>query len=260
MRPFDGQPEKSPYPTALGGIDTFTVRELRSQLNVAALEPPGMSGYRATVVVEDPAVCPVADASAQTTAPIDSVVQAQPTPDGRVVEQFTVQSTGSTDSVVGEDRSETAIEPVQTTDRETVYRFDRERTVDCPCELVERTGTPVSSVRARDGALLLTIVIPDLEAVTTIVETLRDQFDGVALEELTANDEQMTTDPIVVDRARLTDRQREVVETAYEMGYFEYPKRANATDVAAELDVARSTFTEHVAAAQTKLLTSLLQK
>jgi predicted DNA binding protein len=42
------------------------------------------------------------------------------------------------------------------------------------------------------------------------------------------------------------------------MGYFAYPKRANAEAVAAELDIDSSTFAEHIAAAQDKLLTAVL--
>ena len=49
-----------------------------------------------------------------------------------------------------------------------------------------------------------------------------------------------------------------MVETAHEMGYFEYPRGANAEEVAAELDVHPSTLAEHLAAAQAKLLDQLL--
>ncbi|MEF8887534.1 MAG: helix-turn-helix domain-containing protein, partial [Haloarculaceae archaeon] len=55
------------------------------------------------------------------------------------------------------------------------------------------------------------------------------------------------------------DRQREVVETAYEMGYFEYPRESNATEVATALDIQPSTFTEHLTAAQGKLLGELVE-
>ncbi len=61
-----------------------------------------------------------------------------------------------------------------------------------------------------------------------------------------------------MDRGRLTARQREVLETAFEMGYFERPRRANATEVAAELGIGPSTFREHVSAAETKLLEDVL--
>jgi predicted DNA binding protein len=38
------------------------------------------------------------------------------------------------------------------------------------------------------------------------------------------------------------------------MGYFERPECANATEVAAELDINRATFAEHLSAAHRKLL------
>jgi len=43
------------------------------------------------------------------------------------------------------------------------------------------------------------------------------------------------------------------------MGYFERPKRANATEIAADLGIAQSTFTEHLMAAQRKLLRDVLE-
>jgi predicted DNA binding protein len=49
-----------------------------------------------------------------------------------------------------------------------------------------------------------------------------------------------------------------VLETAHEMGYFERPRRANGTEVAAALDIDPSTFSEHLAAAQRKLLRDVL--
>jgi hypothetical protein len=42
------------------------------------------------------------------------------------------------------------------------------------------------------------------------------------------------------------------------MGYFEHPRTANAGEVADELDISRSTFAEHLAAAQSKLLDAVL--
>ena len=62
-----------------------------------------------------------------------------------------------------------------------------------------------------------------------------------------------------VNRGKLTDRQREVLQTAYKMGYFERPKRANATEIAAELDISQSTFTEHLVTAQRKILEDVLE-
>lgn len=219
-----------------------------------------MTGFRATVVVHDPKDCPVATVSAGADEPIDSVsrTRAGGATGETVVEEFGVP----TETAVEDAEQEAGVEltSVQANDREEVYRFERESTGDCACEIVEETGTPISSVRAQDGSLLLSFRTLELEEIAEIVDDLRGRFDGVLVEDLTQEHEDDSSDPVIVDRDVLTSRQREILETAYEMGYFEYPKGANATDVAEELGVARSTFTEHIAAAQTKLMTAIIEK
>ncbi len=54
--------------------------------------------------------------------------------------------------------------------------------------------------------------------------------------------------------ARLTDRQREVVETAVDLGYYDVPRTAGQADVAAELDCAPSTVAEHLRKAEARVL------
>ena len=54
--------------------------------------------------------------------------------------------------------------------------------------------------------------------------------------------------------AALTDRQREVLRTAYRRGYFEVPRAASAEDIAAELDIGPSTVVEHLRRAERNLL------
>lgn len=52
----------------------------------------------------------------------------------------------------------------------------------------------------------------------------------------------------------LTDRQREVIQTAYDRGYYEVPREATTGDIAAELDVDPSTIAEHLQRAERNLL------
>jgi hypothetical protein len=52
----------------------------------------------------------------------------------------------------------------------------------------------------------------------------------------------------------LTDRQRKVLTTAYDMGYYEVPREVTTDDVAANLDVDSSTVTEHLQRAERNLL------
>lgn len=56
----------------------------------------------------------------------------------------------------------------------------------------------------------------------------------------------------------ITARQRDILETAHDLGYFALPREAAASDVAAELDLDPSTVTEHLRRAERNLVTELL--
>ncbi|AGB17556.1 putative DNA binding protein [Halovivax ruber XH-70] len=232
-----------------------------------------MTGYQATIVVDDPGGCPVAVAADELDAPVDSISRSSTRDAETVVEEFTVQDpdgslagTGETDTPGNPESDEhtrerghdVSLQTVAATDSERTYRFERDWSTSCVCEVVEHGGNPVSSLRARDGALHVTVNAPDVDALSETITDLNAQFGGVSLQELTESDGSGGSDPVLVDRARLTDRQRQVVETAHEMGYFEYPKGANAGEVAEELLISGSTFAEHLAAAQSKLLRAIL--
>lgn len=53
---------------------------------------------------------------------------------------------------------------------------------------------------------------------------------------------------------QLTDRQQEVVQRAFEMGYYEVPREVSTSDVAAALEVDPSTVAEHLQRAERNLL------
>lgn len=56
----------------------------------------------------------------------------------------------------------------------------------------------------------------------------------------------------------LTDRQREVLRTAFNMGYYEVPREVSTAEVAAELDLDPSTVAEHIQRAERNVFTQLL--
>lgn len=58
--------------------------------------------------------------------------------------------------------------------------------------------------------------------------------------------------------SELTDRQREVLEMAFEAGYYEVPRQASADEIATRLDVDASTVAEHLQRAERNLLTQHL--
>lgn len=56
----------------------------------------------------------------------------------------------------------------------------------------------------------------------------------------------------------LTERQREILETAYESGYFDVPRRVSTADLADEMDLDPSTVAEHLQRAERNLISNLL--
>jgi predicted DNA binding protein len=58
----------------------------------------------------------------------------------------------------------------------------------------------------------------------------------------------------------LTDRQREALVTAYEMGYFDVPRGASLDEIAAALDISASSLSERLRRAQTHLVEEIADK
>lgn len=204
-------------------------------------------GILATVAVREPNCCPVAPLS--TSGRVRSVSQGRPV-DGTVTVDVTAEA-----SVTGED---VPGEAVFSYDSETVHRVERQVDQDCPCERVETYGCPIRDVRGENGTIELSFISQTLDDLRTVVADLREHEADVTVLSLRRSDGAGShSEPVFVDKARFTARQREVLRTAHRLGYFERPKGANAAEVATALDVAPSTFSEHLAAAQTKLMGAL---
>ncbi|WP_181686926.1 helix-turn-helix domain-containing protein [Halorhabdus salina] len=60
--------------------------------------------------------------------------------------------------------------------------------------------------------------------------------------------------------AALSDRQREALETAFALGYYESPRRATHEDIAAELECAPATASSHLQKAESKLVGAVLDE
>ena len=141
----------------------------------------------------------------------------------------------------------------------SMYRFTRERGRGCPCEAVEQFDCPIVDLHTRDGSLFLVFHAPDMDVLQEVILTLQGKYPDIDVRRLLRSEHDPPEDNLVfLDRSRLTERQREVLETAHTMGYFEHPKGANAGEVADALNITTSTYTEHLSAAQSKLLDAIL--
>jgi predicted DNA binding protein len=228
-----------------------------------------VSGIRAEITVDSPPDCPAATAAEATEGTADSITKSVPAdPEEPVTEEFVLEGDRSLETAdargdEGETR-ESDVDPdefqeVFSYGSERVYRFERSQERTCFCECIEAFGCPVRDVHSRGGSLTVSFHAPDVDTLRSVVARLDQRWSGVSVRRLVRSDaDRDGSDLVLVDRSELTERQREVLETAHEMGYFEYPKRANAGDVAEELGVDDSTFVEHLSAAQGKLLSAIL--
>ena len=213
------------------------------------------TGIRVEIRVEDPERCPIAGLSTEVDQPITTISWSGVGETQTVVEEFTTKP----DQLPGEYEG---VETVFETDQYARHRFSR-NDEGCACQQIERLGSPVESVRAVNGGLTLSFYVLDTEGVHQIITKLREEFDNVKIRRLHRvggpDNEVVEGDDLVwVDRESLTDRQREVLETAHEMGYFDYPRESNATEVADSIGIGPSTFSEHLAVAQSKVLDAVL--
>ncbi|WP_049926469.1 helix-turn-helix domain-containing protein [Halopiger goleimassiliensis] len=214
------------------------------------------SGIRAEVKIEDPPDCVVTGAAVEASGTVQSVSKStNPDAPERVTEEFMLEAESYPDGF------DLDPEPTElfSYGSSSVYRFERELGRGCPCEVIEGFDCPVTNVRARGASLHLTFHAPDMEGLQSIIGALTAEYDLDVKRLLQSQQEHDERNLVFVDRSQLTDRQLEVLETAHRMGYFEHPKRANAGEVAAELGITGTTFTEHLAAAQTKLLDAILE-
>lgn len=210
-----------------------------------------MSGLRVEVGIDDTGTCPVAGLTVDSNATARDIAWTDS--DDGVIEQFAI------DHPVGSANQD--FQQVFTYESTEVYEFTRDHGA-CPCQQIVDTGQPIADARAENGTLIVTLHLADEAALSSLLPKLRERFDDVSIRTITrvTQDADQHTDAVWIDRGQLTDRQREVLATAYDMGYFEYPRQANATDVAEALDICPSTLTEHLAAAQSKLLGDLFEQ
>jgi hypothetical protein len=209
------------------------------------------TGIRAELSFEDGTSCRVARLTGEAGVDTESISRSVAPETGRVTEEFVVEGNG--------DLADPEVEQVFSYGDRSIYRFTRDQDKACPCETVEQFGSPVVDVHTDDGVLQLAVHVEDMDELQAVVGDVRTRFPDVSIDRLVRSQpDGDTTDLVLVNRGELTPRQREVIETAHRLGYFQHPKGANAGEVAEELGITTSTFTEHLAAAQSKLLSAIL--
>lgn len=165
-----------------------------------------------------------------------------------------VTATGATPEEISDGARTTdgAADIVTENEDTLLVRFETDSLL--PFDVAEHGGIVRDAV-AEHGEARFTVEFPQSVDIRTTVDALRqraDSFDLVAQHE---RERPSTTGAEFRSdlEDRLTERQHEVLETAFLAGFFDQPRRSSGEDVADTFDISASTFHEHVRTAERKL-------
>nr|WP_193570791.1 helix-turn-helix domain-containing protein [Halorubellus sp. JP-L1] len=161
-----------------------------------------------------------------------------------------------------------AAESVDSVDASLIREYDDGGLVEfvvsagCPAVALAEHGALPRDVRGVEGIGHILAEIPPAYDSADVVERFLSEHPTA---DLTAKRETDAVTPIftrsVLDELLdecLTDRQQEVLRTAFEMGYYEWPRQTTGKAVAERLGISSATFSEHIHAAERKLLGALI--
>lgn len=112
------------------------------------------------------------------------------------------------------------------------------------CSMVGSEAFLVDSNMNKDGKIVWRLLAIDKEAIRVIIADLENHRYHVELMKLTSVD---------VDEL-MTSRQEDILQIAFERGYFDYPKKISLRDLAAMFDISISTLSEMLRKGQRKIM------
>lgn len=117
-------------------------------------------------------------------------------------------------------------------------------------------GLRILDATHADGSWRFRVHAPDKHRLATFHRYCRQEDVDCRLEKVYSMEAEQSISGSSGGDFQLTDRQREVAQTATEMGYFE-PGGASAEEVAAQLEIAPSTLSTHLRTITAKVFTRL---
>jgi len=121
-------------------------------------------------------------------------------------------------------------------------------------------GAVFREATANPTTTTLVIDIPDSIDVRTITHLVRETFSTVELRTKQTLDQTAAHDLYSRFLDKLTERQLEVIQTAYYSGYFESPRESTGENVAATLGISPPAFYTHARTVQRKLFATLFEE
>ncbi|WP_435346657.1 bacterio-opsin activator domain-containing protein [Haloarchaeobius sp. HRN-SO-5] len=127
---------------------------------------------------------------------------------------------------------------------------------------VTQAGAAIQALTATPAETRLDVELPRPANVRGFVESLQETYPDAELVTTHTYDRPLTSRRTFMASLgdRLTDRQLEVLETAYRNGYFEWPRTRTGEEIASLLDITQPTFNNHLRVAERKLFSLLFDE
>ncbi|MFU8867447.1 bacterio-opsin activator domain-containing protein [Natronococcus sp.] len=179
--------------------------------------------------------------------------------DGLIRGLFTVEGTSVERVLELASRAPEVTETSLVTERDDARLFACTFTRDSIVSQLLEYGAAVRSMEGDPDGISVVAELPGDADVRRVVDAISASFPGAKLLRRRHADRRPRTrfEFLAEVERRLTDRQWEVLRTAYASGYYETPRESSGAEVAAVLGIAQPTFNHHLHAAQRKLLTVL---
>ena len=199
--------------------------------------------------------CPLVEATREHDVVVDEHVPALRA-DGTPMVHFDVE--GDVEAMAASFEDHEAVSDLQVTGTSGVGTCRASLEGGCLLAPLIDAGFNPHEIRLVDGVERLWGSVPSRDALADVIAAAREHG-SVRLERATTMSEAPAAGGMPRDSpdARLTKRQREALLAATELGYFEIPRRTNATEVADELGISKSAFLDRLKRAQASLFEGL---
>ena len=127
----------------------------------------------------------------------------------------------------------------------------------CICPVLAEHDCISNLKGVRSGMLIIGVTVPRQAVLREILTALKAIDAAVSIEWIVHGDR---TDGIVeMDASTITEKQREAIEVALAMGYYETPRETSLGALADRLEISKSAVSQRLNAAETKLVKAFAQ-
>lgn len=148
---------------------------------------------------------------------------------------------------------------IQSADEEKL-KFEATTTVpDALVTAVAEHGGRVASGTIHDGEFRLVVEFPSGRDKRQLIDLIERHCPGSTIQAQRTVQREMhdVQDTHSVLQDRLTEKQRETLETAFAAGYFDWPRANSGEEVAARLGISQATFSQHLRGAEREFFAAI---